>query len=175
MPKPGDYGVTATSGNWRDRIISTLIRWDTSSPVNHAFVYVGSSEIIEAEPNGADYNSSNAYPNAVWSHMTLTDDQRVAIVSAAQADLHKPYGWLDIACIAFVQKRWFHGRLGTNWLWRRIATRVSGDGTMICSQLVDNAYETAGVHLFTDGRPQGSVSPGDLYRLIYGHIEGVST
>jgi hypothetical protein len=37
---------------------------------------------------------------------------------------------------------------------------------MICSQLVDQCYQDAGVHLFADGRWPGDVTPADLYRLI---------
>jgi hypothetical protein len=31
---------------------------------------------------------------------------------------------------------------------------------------VDFAYDMAGVHLFSDGRIPGDVTPGDLYRLL---------
>ena len=39
---------------------------------------------------------------------------------------------------------------------------------MICSQLADQAYQDAGVHLFADGRWPGYVTPGDLSGLIFG-------
>ncbi len=39
---------------------------------------------------------------------------------------------------------------------------VAGTGHMICSQLVDQSYLDAGVHLAEDGRFPGDVTPGDL-------------
>ncbi len=170
LPNLGDFGVCPTYGNWRDRLIGRIIRWDTSSPVNHAFVYIGDGLIVEAQPGGATRSPYDRYRNTFWStgKIALNDTERAGIVAAARADVGVPYGWWDIVAIAFVQKRWFHGRLGRNWLWKRLAARVSRNGTLICSQLVDEAYATGGVALFADGRPAGSVSPGDLFTLIRG-------
>jgi hypothetical protein len=41
---------------------------------------------------------------------------------------------------------------------------------MICSQLVDEAYLRAGVHLFDDGRDPGDVTPGDLLYVIAHYV-----
>jgi hypothetical protein len=43
---------------------------------------------------------------------------------------------------------------------------VADEGHLICSQLVDEAYLRAGVHLFDDGRLPGDVTPGDLWWLL---------
>ncbi len=37
---------------------------------------------------------------------------------------------------------------------------------MICSQLVDQSYQDAGVHLFSDGRWSGYVTPGALFERL---------
>ena len=37
---------------------------------------------------------------------------------------------------------------------------------LICSQLVDLVYAEAGIHLFTDNRWPGYVTPADLANLI---------
>jgi len=50
---------------------------------------------------------------------------------------------------------------------------VAGTGHIICSQLVDQCYLDAGVHLFDDGRFVGDVTPGDLAHV--GTIENIGT
>lgn len=171
MPDLGDFGVVATYGNRLDRTIGRLIRWDTASPVNHAFVYVGGDQIVEAQPGGAVVSASNEYDDIIWStgHIPLTDSQRSAIAADAWLDVGIGYSWLDIAAIAFVQARWHRGKFNAGGpLARAAERRISRLNRLICSQLVDLAYERAGVHLFTDGRPSGLVSPGDLYSRING-------
>lgn len=155
----GDFGVTATGGT-----AAKLIRWGTQSSVNHAFVVIGGGYIIEADPGGAKVNHLSNYPHAIFStgSISLTDVQRLAIVDAAHDLLGTPYGWPDIVCIALAQRRL--GGLMTSS--NPIAKRISREDRLICSQLVDKAYELAGVHLFTDGRLPGLVSPGDLLDLI---------
>ena len=37
---------------------------------------------------------------------------------------------------------------------------------MICSQLVDQCYLEAGIHLYDDGRDPGDVTPADLAELV---------
>lgn len=164
-PQPGDFGVTATGGT-----AAKVIRWATNSPVNHAFIYVGGGYIIEADPAGAKVNHLDAYPHASYSTgaIALTDVQRLTIVDSAHDMIGTPYGWLDIAAIGLAQRRTFglvhaHAPINDQPWWVR---RIESLDTLICSQLVDLAYEHAGVHLFADGRIPGLVSPGDLYGLL---------
>ncbi len=44
--------------------------------------------------------------------------------------------------------------------------RLCRKDRLICSQLVDEAYRLADIHLFNDGRLPQLVSPGDLLVLI---------
>ena len=175
MPLPGDFFVTRTPGVW-----AGIIRWATSSTVNHAGVYVGAvvgykrPQVIEARPGGAGYRDASAYADAVWSSGALsaldtpTVVQRRDIVTAARQALGTPYGVLDIVAIALAQHR--TGALvkaavalqHQPWWVRRIMSMR----TLICSQLVDECYTAAGLHLFPDGRLPGLVSPGDLYGLL---------
>lgn len=161
MPELGDFGVVRTGG-WA----GALIRWGTQSPVNHAFIYLGNDLVMEAEPNGATVSRATKYADVIWStgKVGLTQGQRLTIVNRAKSLVGTPYNWLDIVAIALAQRR-LGGILGLkSW----IAKRLSDDGMMICSQLVDWCYQQAGVQLFKDGRPSGMVSPGDLYGLIHG-------
>ena len=174
-PNPGDYFVTRTNGFW-----AWLVRYGTSSIVNHAGVYVGTvvglkgPQVIEARPGGAGYRPAADYTDAIWSTGRLpagdtpNDAQRQAIVWSGHKALGTPYGFEDLAAIALAQKK-----LGSRvkvtaalakqpWWVRKIISRR----TMICSQLVSAAYTDAGIDLFTDGRLPNLVSPGDLLALL---------
>jgi len=151
-PPVGAFGLVRTSG-WSAK----LIRFGTRSTVNHAFVYIGDGKIIEAEPDGACESEITKYHDVIWSNVPLSQPQQYLIEGWAITKIGVPYGWADIAdlsCAAF--------GIHNDWIDRRI----ENTNYLICSQLVDKAYELAGVHLFNDGRLPGQVTPGDLLRLI---------
>lgn len=154
MPDLGAYMVTPTGG-W----VGWAIRQITHSTVNHAAVYVGNGLIVEAEPKGARIARAKNYPKAVWSTTPRPLHVQLAIVHQATDLIGTPYNFLDIAAQALV--RVFHFK-APKWALKRIssATRLQ------CAQLVDIAYERAGVKLFEDGRPEGLVAPSDLLNLI---------
>jgi uncharacterized protein YycO len=153
MPNVGDYGVVRTSG-----AAGALIRFGTRSTVNHAFVHIGDGQIVEAQPGGAIISPATNYPDAIWSHRDLTDSDRASIAHWAKQQVGVPYGWPDIAALAFA----CYGI--TN---KQINQRIERMDRLICSQLVDKAYMLAGVHLFDDGRLTQAVTPGDLLNLIH--------
>jgi hypothetical protein len=157
--RPGDFGVARTRG-----VIGWLIRWVTASPVNHAFVCVAEGQIVEARWRGAQAGHVRDYPQAIWSDdaVPVTDAQRAAIAMAARSLTGRGYNFLDLVAIGLAQRRLGHEVTGREWWVQRLST----DNRLICSQLVDQAYLLAGVHLFADGRLPGLVSPGDLYALI---------
>jgi hypothetical protein len=162
VPELGDFGVTRTNGP-----AAWLIRLVTRSAVNHAFVFVGNGQIVEANPSGAAIGTVTEYPHAIWSHVALTTQQRHAINNAARgfttANDGKgiPYSWVDDACIGLADLFGWH-------VPEPVRARLSKRTRLMCSQLVDRAYSMAGVHLFPDGRIDGDVSPGDLLHLIQG-------
>lgn len=178
-PLPGDYFVVDTVGGpWYDRAARRIIEADTDAKVDHAGLYVGPTA---EHPEGAiveavwrvRYNSINAYPNAVWStgrlpgHLTPDDRQRRIIAAFAEEIIGSGYNWLDLAAIGIAQRRWDEDRIA-KWAqhppW--YVRRLSADHRYICSQVVDAAYETAGIHLLADRRPVGLCSPGDLDALL---------
>lgn len=152
--QPGDFAVVNTGGS----LVARLIRWATRSPVNHAFVYVGGGQIIEAEPNGAQLADVRKYPDAIWADVDLTQPERTGIVSWARGHLGTPYSWVDDLEVGLVDV--------FGWAPKFMRDRLASTATLQCAQLVDAAYAAAGVQLFDDGRPCGGVSPGDLYHLI---------
>jgi uncharacterized protein YycO len=130
------------------------------APIQHAFVYVGEGQIVQAMPGGAELiRLEEANEPYVWStgKIPLTSEQRSRISAAAIWMVGTPYSFLDYASIALA-----HYRIRPRW----VRDFVADSDHLICSQLVDEAYLRAGVHLFNDGRLPGDVTPGDLWKLL---------
>lgn len=161
-PLPGDFGLTQISGD-----VGKLIRFgqwlngDGFANFEHAFVYVGGGEIVEAEPGGARLASVNEYAaaNVCWStgKYALTTPERDAICAAAIKFIKTPYSVLDYFALAT-------HRLDVPAPW--LKDYIASSKHVICSQLVDACYQDAGIKLFKDNRWNGYVTPGDLYELI---------
>jgi cell wall-associated NlpC family hydrolase len=161
-PQPGDFGLCRISGP-----VGVLIRvgqWLAGSgfaDYEHAFTYTGDGMIVEAAPGGALETSLAEYADRpiAWStgHIALTDQQRQAIVAAARGYIGVGYSFADYLSLALAR---FHLRLPF------VKRYVASTGHMICSQLVDQCYQDAGVHLFADDRWPGDVVPADLGGLI---------
>lgn len=158
MSRVGQFGVVRTKG-----LAGWAIRLGTRSQVNHAFIYVGGGEIVEAQPGGARVSKASKYPDAIWSHFDLGQWPRIKVAARALAFTHAndgkgvPYNFLDIVVLTLLS-------LGIRWGW--LQKRAQSSRTLICSQLVDRAYAEAGIHLYDDGRPDGLVTPGDLLMLL---------
>lgn len=167
QPLPGDFGlVGGRYGSPIDRLAHWAIRLGTDSTVNHAFLYIGDGLIVEAESR-VRVAPVTEYRGITWSagrlgRLTPDHAQRRAIAAAARSYAGQPYNWADIVAIALAQRRL--GRLvDGDERWVR---RISADPRPICSELVDRAYLKAGIHLFSDGRLPGLVSPADLLALL---------
>jgi len=161
MPDVGDFAVTATRG-W----VARGIRVVTRSPVNHAVIHVGDGRIVQGNPNGANDGTVDDYPDAIWSTGKLNGGQVAA--DWAITHLGTPYSWLDCAEIAWVDLRMRIPRW-LRWIFpvpRLLRRDLKSTDHLMCSALVAAAFTAAGVDLFRDGRPEGAVSPGDLYDLI---------
>jgi cell wall-associated NlpC family hydrolase len=150
VPNPGDVFVTRTGG-----FVAWAIRRLTHSTVNHAGVYIGQGEIIEADPrDGLRYNGATEYPSAQWSAYPLTDAQRAAIVKWSVDHLGIGYNFLDIVALGLA----YSVHVPTPKWARR---RLDSDRTLICSQAAAMALRAAGV----DPRPgeaSGEITPEDL-------------
>jgi len=160
-PQPGDIGLTSIQGP-----VGTLIRagqWangDGFGMFEHAFVVLPGGRLIEAMPGGArivPLTESDQQPVMYVAPPGLTYAQRVMICEMAETYEGIPYSFLDYAALA---ARRLH--IPAPGLRRYIASTRH----MICSQLADQAYADAGVHLFDDGRWPGYVTPGSLHELL---------
>ncbi|QHC23103.1 hypothetical protein [Streptomyces sp. GS7] len=162
-PQPGDIGLTQISGA-TGRLIrfGEWINGDGFANYEHAFLVLPDGRLLEAEPGGARIRPLSGYDGAQVLYVCperLTDQQRTHICTAATRYVGVPYSFLDYAAIATHR---FH--LPVPGLRRYVASTRH----MICSQLVDQCYQDAGVHLFVDGRWPGYVTPMALYDLL-GH------
>lgn len=161
-PRPGDFGLVRMSGltRWAIRL-GQWLNGDGFADYQHAFLVLDDESLIEAEPGGARIRPLSEYSDAVYSDWPLTEEQRAAIVAAGRELEGIPYSVLDYLSLALVR---LHIR--PRWVTRYVAST----GHLICSQLVDHAYLMAGVHLFTDGRFEGDVTPADLVSVLHGPI-----
>lgn len=163
-PQPGDFGLSVIGGfgGWWVNLGQSLT--GDSSRYTHAFVVLPGGKVIEAMPGGARIADLSDYldgQDVIFSRMRLTDFERENIVAHAESFEGVPYSFLDYLSLALV-----HFNIRPKWLRKYI----KDSGHMICSQLVDEAYLRAGVHLFDDGRDPGDVTPGDLLYVIAHYI-----
>lgn len=162
MPKPGDFGLVY--GTDRVGLLIRFAQWlngDGFSRYSHAFVYLGDDLIMEAEPGGARYNHASAYDwtQVAYSDWNLSDRQREAVCQAARKCEGVPYSFLDYVGLALHRLH-----IPAPGLRKYIAST----GHMICSELVDYCYLQAGLHMFSDGRWPGYVTPADLEHVLHG-------
>lgn len=150
----GAVGKAIEFGQW--------LNGDGFTVFEHAAMYLGDGTVVEAEPGGARRVALSEYDGGVqyWStgHISLSTNQRAAVCAAAvgYAEKRVPYSFLDYDALAMHR---LHIPVPG------LKSYIASTGHMICSQLVDQCYVDAGVHLFTDGRWPGYVAPGDLYNL----------
>ena len=173
VPQAGDFAVVS-AGGIPGRLVRLAEQANGSGPYadyQHAFIYIGGDgQIIQAEPSGADYGQLTPHAKTMWStgkiaigaagtigRLELSAEQRDKICDAARGYVGVPYSFLDY--VALILHR-LH--IPAPWLKRYIASTRH----MICSQLVDQCYLDAGIHLFDDGRWPGYVTPADLAKLL---------
>lgn len=159
-PLPGDFGLTKIGGFTGKAIAAGQALIGDTAPVQHALVYVGNGLVVQAMPGGAEVIAlEDASPVVEWStgKIPLTDTERLDVGANALVLVGTPYSFMDYASIGLA-----HFRVRPAW----VTDFIASTGHLICSQLVDEVYLRAGVHLFDDGRLPGDVTPGDLWKLL---------
>jgi len=149
-PMLGDYFVVHTTG-----IPAKLIQIGTRSKWNHAGIYIGNGEIIEARPTGvkkAPVTKYNELP-IIWSNKDLNQEQRENIASFAKKFENDGYGIWSIVSLGFKCLTFGIPLIPADW----IAIR---EKRVICSQLVAWVYSHAGIKL--TNKPHALVRPKDL-------------
>lgn len=159
-PKPGDIGLSSSTG-----LVGKFIRVGQAaigdySYVTHAFVVLNDGKIIEAMPQGAQIADLSKYidhKGTIFSQWVLTDEQRVNICEQAIRLEGTPYSFLDYLSLAMT-----HWHIYPKW----VRKRVSDSGHMICSQLASEAYLLAGIDLFPNNQLPMDTTPADLAKLF---------
>lgn len=177
-PKPASFGLVVTKGPRGVLLRAGQTIVGDPSPYSHAFLVLDNDEVIEATDGGAvltplakfmgrtdvvfcdrpiqDYMAGEHLAgNGFRPHGRAAVEaiRRDYVVGIAREMVGTPYNWGTYLVLALVA-----GGIDPKWLRKRVAD----SGRMICSQLVDEAYLRAGIHLFDDGRWPGEVTPGDL-------------
>jgi uncharacterized protein YycO len=160
LRQPGDFAAVRTSGRVGALIrLGEALNGDGFGDYEHALIYIGNGEIVEAEPGGARRRVRGVQSGDLWSTglWNLSPQTCNRICAAARGYIGTPYGWADYLALAAHRLR---------IPWPGLRDFIQDSRTMICSQLVDAAWEAAGVHLFADGRWNGYVTPAALANLI---------
>ena len=156
-PQKGDFGLVTIPGSVGFLIrVGQWLNGNGFKNYEHAFIYVDENTIVEAMPGGAIVSEAAKYASVRVSTVPLTDEQRQGIADTARSLQGTPYSFLDYFAIAAHR---FH--LPVPGLRKYIESTRH----LICSALVDECYNKAGVELFDDYRWDGYVTPADL--LIY--------
>lgn len=154
-PHLGDYFVVKTKG-----FFGRLIRLGTDSGFNHAGIYIGNGKIVEANPKGVQISDVSKYDLPAWNkHEGLSAKQRVQIAIYAESLVGDPYSFWDIARLAL---RIIGLRLFAD---TRLMRYLVSKPEYICSELVAESYEKAGVRMY---EAPADVTPAFLaLRIIY--------
>lgn len=157
IPQPGDIGLTQIGGEVGFGIrFGQWLNGDGFADYEHAFVFIGSGLLIEAEPGGARKADIREYATDTIEWLRCPPEFGPAVAAAAITYPGTPYSFLDYAAIAAHR---------VHIPYPQLKAYIASTGHMICSQLADAAAQAGGWHLFTDNRWVGSVTPGDLHRL----------
>jgi hypothetical protein len=190
--KPGAFGLSVISGPvgravWAGQ---KFLAGDESR-FTHAWLILDNEELLEAEPGGArivsvkeyfdrsdeivicdkpvqdrlravrlragDYGlSDDALTDPVAFYGWVETGLRADIVTIGRSFEHAPYGYLQYPYIG----------LAAHGVRSKLLKRLIGNRRTICSQLIDRVLMHAGHELFADGRWEGEVTPGDLWRYV---------
>lgn len=151
MNLTGQVGLVPDGKKPFQRLISHV----TGSPMHHTVVAISNRSCVSAELDGVRLRPISHFPNAVWSRFRYTGRQRHDIATFTLQQVGKPYALLDVLLIgvAITTKR-----DTPRWLTRHLMDTDRWQ----CAELADAALLSAGVNLFTDGRPPCAVYPGSF-------------
>jgi hypothetical protein len=134
-------------------LVTKLIEWDTNSATHHVVVAISKTWCVSAEPGGVRLRRIDHYPELIWSHFGLTDAQIAKIIDAALASVGLPY---NLAVFPVLLAH----RLTHLPIPMMVVSWLSFRRNVDCSQMADDIYTAAGIHLFN--HPPALVTPADF-------------
>lgn len=152
-PNLGDYFVVRTTG-----IAARLIQLGTWSKWNHAGIYIGNGQVVEARPTGVSISPLSKYDNneIIWNtghDGSLTTTERKKLVEFALTFVGDGYGVWSIISLGFKCFTFGIPLIPADWLAIR-------EKRVICSQLV--AWSYSHIKIRVSNKKHALVRPKDL-------------
>lgn len=123
----------------------------------HAFVYLPGGLVLEAEPGGAvvrPLHYSDVYwCEGIYGYFRMPANSQLLRTAAQLKGV--PYSFLDYAALSAHR---------LHIPAPHLKAYISSSGHQICSQMADQFYLRLGMHIFTDNRWPGYVTPASLYQ-----------
>ena len=174
-PRPGDFGFATIPGGLGGWVNLGQAVLHDSCRFTHVFVVVypvghpgfRDGLIQEAMPGGMCVRplADRIAPGYAYAPMDLTEGQRDRVPEVARTfmpdlgdDARGPgYSFGTYLALGLAQYR------ATRWSTPGLKRLIDKHGRLICSQHADEFARRLGLHLFTDGRWRGDVTPGDCF------------
>jgi hypothetical protein len=155
-PGIGDLGCTQIRGDvgWLIKLGERL-NGDKFAQYQHAFVYIGGGQLVEAEPGGARIADLSEYDARTIVWVRCPDEHRLEVAAAAKNLVGVPYGFLDYLALAL-----HHFHIPFPGLKRFAMSSRS----LICSQLAVLAARRGGWDVL-EPTPAAYVTPAELAAL----------
>lgn len=143
----------------RKNIFSSLVSYITKSPYSHVAMVMYPGYLVEAnwykKSNIVEFEYNPEEMEIFRFKGGLTQCQKMKVVVESGKQLGKIYDYPQL--LEYVYEYLFKIRLFDNLL--------NSKNLIICSELVDDVYDSIGIDLIPD-RAEGNVTPGDLANSV---------
>ena len=163
--------IILTSRSFSSSPVSGVIKIGTLSKYSHAMVYVGNGYVFEAISEGVVRRPvieaiQGCDARTAFRHTAATEEQRQQIISFVESKKDGAYGvpgvlsgsGLAVAAFAGIAVPLMIGRSINN----AVTEAKGGKRSYFCSELVADAYRSAGLPLGIYGRTPSFMNPGDI-------------
>lgn len=163
--------IILTSRSFSSSPVSGVIKVGTLSKYSHAMVYVGNGYVFEAISEGVVRRPvieaiQGCDARTAFRHTAATEEQRQQIISFVESKKDGAYAvpgvlsgsGVAVTALAGIAVPLMIGRSITN----AVTEANGGKRSYFCSELVADAYRSAGLPLGIYGRTPSLMNPGDI-------------